>query len=314
MRYDEMQIINKSFWITILLIIGLFATVQSVSASPGDDFSLSIGRQVDFFQYSIAGNGVNILSELTWRNVNVLQIGGTFNKSLTSSLSLAGTFGYGFIANGTCQDSDYNSDNCTDEYSRSYSSSNGDYTLDFSCAARYYPFIPSDDLQFSLLAGISLQQQHFRLTNGFQALSTDPSLTTGPFSGLNSTYSTQWLGPWVGMNFDKKIVRRLMFHCDYGYHFAMTYSGTGDWNLRTDLAHPDSFQDTATGNGYELGVGFEYFIAPLAKLQLKMKYENYNTVTGHDQTFYSDGSTAFTQFNDAKLETHTIMLSFIQNF
>jgi hypothetical protein len=97
---------------------------QLINKSEIDLFVLNSVR-IDELQWSIAGNsaGTNpdIRSELTFSDVHSYQITIGGRALINRLVYLRGAFDYGWIQSGRVRDSDYNSDDRHDEYSRSIS-------------------------------------------------------------------------------------------------------------------------------------------------------------------------------------------------
>ena len=99
------------------------------------NFGLLAGYRIDQLDWNIAGNNAgtnpNILSELTWKDLEIYQV--QFKPSVTLGNShrggvryhLRGMLGWGSIVDGSNQDSDYAGDNRTLEFSRSNNSAGG---------------------------------------------------------------------------------------------------------------------------------------------------------------------------------------------
>ncbi|UCG08955.1 MAG: hypothetical protein JSV83_10030, partial [Desulfobacterales bacterium] len=112
---------------------------------------------------NINGNNPNILSELTWEDLEIYQL--RFGKGLTADIR---------------------------------------------------PVV-----------GYSYHEQNLTITDGYQPIAT-PGITPpeGPFVGLDSTYETQWYGPWVGMDLRftstnlKPVIYGIEALLNFEYHWA----------------------------------------------------------------------------------------------
>ena len=143
-------------WIAAIISLLIFLAVPAAMADSGDlsatktsmsaekkkafpletDFTLSAGYRVDDLDWSIAGNingnNPNVLSELTWDDVESYQVKLQGNFVWPNIIALKGYVNYGWIFDGDNQDSDYLGDNRTLEFSRSNNSTDDDYVWDNS--------------------------------------------------------------------------------------------------------------------------------------------------------------------------------------
>lgn len=271
----------------------------------------SAGYRTDKLDWSIAGDtsgeNPNILSELTWKDLNIYQVKTDAKLILDKRLRIEGSYGYGWIYEGENQDSDYLGDNRTYEFSRSNNNTEDDNVSDWSIGVGYQfqldnvDYLTSTKAMLAFLGGYSQHEQNLKITDGFQ---TFPAL--GAFDGLNSTYQAQWKGPWLGAEIEgaqDKIIGFLRFE----YHWA-DYSGEADWNLRDDFAHPVSFAHTADGTGSIISFGTGYNIDTNWLIYLKADVQNWKTEAGLDRTFFADGTTIDTQLNSVNWKSSAVMI------
>jgi hypothetical protein len=289
--------------------------------------SIDIGYRTDDFDWNIAGdisgNNPNILSELTWSDLEILQLEFGVAKIFPNGFVLKGEIAYGFILDGENQDSDYFGDNRTGEFSRSNNSANDGSTSDVSIGLGYYNPVLSVPISsvwnFSLgttlpIIGFSFHGQNLTITEGFQTI---PPL--GPFPGLNSSYDAEWYGPWVGLELNAKIYKRDVtspaheFLFGIEYHWA-DYYAEANWNLRTDLAHPKSFEHEADGSGIVFWFGHNYFFNPQWSLNIIYKYQKWETDPGIDRVFFADGTEAVTRLNEVNWKSSAFMVGVTRSF
>jgi hypothetical protein len=297
----------------------LSATQTSMSAEKKKsipletDFTLSTGYRVDELDWDIAGdingNNPNVLSELTWDDVESYQL--KFQGSLVwpNIIALRGYANYGWIFDGDNQDSDYLANNRTFEFSRSNNSTDDDYVLDASLAIGYpFRFGQAEIGTITPLLGYSYHEQNLNITKGNQTIPE-----TGPFPGLNSSYDTEWHGPWIGIDMRfkareiKTFAHRVETYFTYEYHWA-DYYAEADWNLRKDFAHPKSFEQDADGNGWKIGAGFNLWLHRNWALNFNFDYQDWSTDDGTDKVFFSDGSTAKTKLNEVNWTSYALSL------
>ena len=168
----------KNHLTAAILAAALFSTAPlPANGKPFDletKFSLVNGYRIDYLRWSIAedfyGIGPNILSELTWKDLQIYQIKAA-GTVIINNLTLKASLDFGFILKGENQDSDYDLDNRTDEWSRSNNSSDDDFVLDASLGVGYRFLLAAGSVSITPLLGISFHKQNLRITNGYQTLS-----------------------------------------------------------------------------------------------------------------------------------------------
>ena len=277
------------------------------------DFTFSAGYRVDDLDWNIAGdvngNNPNVLSELTWDDVESYQLKLQGSIVWPNTIAIRGYANYGWIFDGDNQDSDYLGDNRTFEFSRSINSTDDDYVWDASLAVGY-PLRFGRIVLGTLtpLLGYSYHEQKLNITDGNQTI---PDL--GPFPGLDSTYDAEWKGPWIGFDLRFKareittFAHRFEPYFTYGYHWA-DYHAEADWNLRDDFAHPKSFEHDADGTGWKIGTGFNVWLHPNWALNFNYDYQDWSIDGGTDKVFFSDGSTAKTKLNEVNWTSYALSL------
>jgi hypothetical protein len=291
---------------------------------------LSAGYRVDNFDWNIAGdihgNNPNILSELSWEDLEIYQLE-LYNKTIVGEvIYLRGSLGYGWIKDGDNQDSDYLEDNRSLEFSRSNNDADDGDTLDASLGIGYPFTFGSGFVGLTPLVGYSYHEQNLTMTNGNQTItwiSLDPDFPDGPplgpMLGLDSTYEAQWKGPWVGFDliFTSKAVHRYLAqveaYVNLEYHWA-DYCAEADWNLRTDFAHPKSFEHDADGHGIILSAGWNVVWSGHWALNANFDYQDWSTDHGTDRTFFSDGSVEETRLNEVDWRSYAIMVGLSYRF
>jgi len=223
-------------------------------------------------------------------------------------LRLEGLFDYGWIIDGKNQDSDYLTDNRGGESSRSNNVTDDDDVFDFSLGAGLQFYLNakeieellSDQLKIVFLGGYSYHEQNLRITDGFQTIPA-----TGSFGGLNSTYQTEWDGLWAGLEFSG-IKDRFTGLARFEYHWV-DYYAEADWNLRTDFAHPKSFEHIADGTGMTLIFDGSYRLNNAWSLDLNVDVKNWSAGAGIDRTFSSTGTISETRFNEVNWISYAVM-------
>ena len=282
-------------------------------------WTINTGYRQDSLDWNIAGdlsgNNPNILSELSWEDLDIFQIEGGLARRFKRNWILNGTLAYGFIFDGTVQDSDYLGDNRTMEFSRSYSSADDGSTWDLSLELGYEFLFASGTFGLTPLFGVSYHLQKLTMTEGVQVISDYGfPVPLGPFPGLNSTYDAQWFGPWVGLDFDIRLFRKKhispkhRFKFGAEYHFYADYYAEANWNLRTEFAHPKSFEHEADGYGVILTGGYNYHLDKRWSLDINGKFQRWKTDPGTDRIFFADGTQAEIRLNEVNWESFSVLL------
>ena len=164
------------------------------------------------------------------------------------------------------------------------------------------------------LVGYSYHEQNLKITDGFQTIPA-----TGPFPGLDSSYDTEWKGPWIGIDLRFKareikiFAHRFETYFTYEYHWA-DYDAEADWNLRDDLAHPKSFKHDTDGNGYVIGAGFNFVLHQHWALNFNFDYQDWSTDDGTIKFFLADGTTHKQQLNEVNWTSYALSLGLSVRF
>lgn len=272
------------------------------------DLSATSGWRLDDFDWNIAGNvdGSNptVLSELTWEDLESYTVNGRGWIYKPSVIALRGTISYGWIYDGSNQDSDYLSDGRQDEFSRSNNSSDDGYVADAAVGIGYpwQPIRGDHDLRITPLAGWSYHRQHMMMTEGYQTIPA-----TGPFNGLNSRYVANWEGPWTGLDIQFKPYERIHTYAGFDYHWAK-YRADARWNLRSDFSQPKSYRHTADGEGFVVSAGLAYQLTKNWMIQGEGGYQKWRTDPGQDRTFFSSGVVTDTRLNEVNWESVSLSL------
>jgi hypothetical protein len=271
--------------------------------------SIRSGYRRDRLDWSIAGDiggqDPNILSELTWRDLESYSVQANGRLLRRGVIAFVGDVDYGWFFSGDNQDSDYLLNNRQGEFSRSNNVSDDGFVLDAS-AGIGYPWEPAPSSRYDLTimpqAGYSYHRQHLTMTDGFQTIPA-----SGSFGGLNSRYVTTWQGPWAGLDFDFRPYEKFRAHLGVQYHWA-SYLANARWNLRDDFSQPKSYRHTADGQGLVVMGGVEYSLSDRWAIHLYGKFQDWSTDPGIDRTFFSSGATSDTRLNQVNWESWSVSL------
>lgn len=300
--------------------------ISTVLNNVDTEFTLTTGLRTDELDWSIAGNGINVLSELSWNDVESYQITIANRTRFKNNIYCRGAFNYAWIQDGTIRDSDYGQNDRTAEWSRSISESTGDEAWDISAGGGYAFFLLKDRLTLSPLLGLSYHKQNLRIKNGTQMLSgvnpfggSNPP-PVGPLSSqLNSSYFARWFGPWIGCDLSYKpkmqapIYHSMEFRLSLELHWA-DYHGEGNWNLRSDLRHPISFEHDTTGFGIAISGQWLINLSEHWDLTFTASEQDWSTDSGTDRKFLAGGGTSVTRLNEVNWSSISIMVGTAYHF
>lgn len=279
------------------------------------EFSLGAGFRRDNLNWSIAPMDLNpnVLSELTWENLDSFEITSDLRWSNSSNIYFHGKAGFGWTLSGTVIDSDYEEDDRQSEFSRSYSDAKGGTVMDGSAGLGYRFDLPLSGsggrFQFMPMLGYSYHVQDFKMTQGRQIMASEEfGVPLGPFDDLNSYYGTIWNGPWLGFDFILGLNDRHSLSGSFGYHW-ISYDGEADWNLRSDFAHPVSFEHSADGDGLTASLGYRYNHSDEWFWGMDFDWRDFSTRSGEDIVYFSDGTVGVALLNEVEWTSYSLYFS-----
>ena len=309
---------TTSLLLLILSVPCLWCIQPVEPAEIRTDVSLSTGYRVDDLSWNIAGNiggsNPNVLSELTWSDLETLQATVSGRALVNEWLYLRGSLGYGWTFSGDNLDSDFSGNDRTQEYSRSSNSADDGRVLDAAIGIGYQFSFLSGRFRLSPLLGYSYSAQNLTLKDGVQVIATTLSTPpAGPVRGLDSTYDASWLGPWLGIDLSFQITERVALFGSLEYHWA-AFDAQGNLNLRNDLDHPRSFEHDADGKGFLITLGTEYLLNGPWSLNMAFSYQKWSADPGLDRLYYANGSIAETRLNEVNWDSYALMLGLVYRF
>lgn len=267
------------------------------------EFSIGISRHVENLNWNEASAAVNIASEVKWENLQSTMLQARTRIQITENWEMQGNISYGNIDSGSNQDSDYNGNNRTLEYSRSNNKGGGNLQNASLGAGRNFQFANATFLDWLIVTpgiGYAIYQQNLTMTDGVQTIPA-----SGPYIGLNNQYQAIWSGPWLGISNYLRISERLSLNASIIYS-QINFQAEANWNLRTDFAHPLSFKHRASGDGLIIQIGSTYQLNKEWKIILSLENIRMTAKQGTDTTYYSDGTWGLLPLNEANWESSSL--------
>lgn len=286
---------------------GLNQSKHPSSGAEPDAWSFFIGERTwqsrGDNQWNIAGTKAggppNVLSELEYLGLDstIYEIHGGARQGRGAIL-----FGYGFgsMRDGIYRDSDYLRNDRQGIFSLSTGSADGAlYYWNIDYAYRLIADEPEQKFKgryLDVLIGFQKWHEEVRMTKGVQEFGG----TLGPFSGLNSTYTFDWMNYRIGLEVGLPVISRFLFKGKAILIPYNQYDGRGIWNLRTDFKQTPSFEHKASGGyGADAEASLVFRIYDSLTAELGYRYWYVKSGKGTDITYFSNGSVGITQFNEA---------------
>jgi hypothetical protein len=351
---NKAKILALSTCITFLSLSLNAKEVESNIISNNNDKKLSLslesGYRKDNLDWKISGfdshwiNSDETLyyalptsSELSWSNIEIFEtkIGAEIPiaKIKGGNLYLEGSIASGSTFDGENQDSDYVYEDIEFNRSNNNASSGGteDYSLSLNYEIPLKKSIADSELILNSVTpsfGYSINKQNLRMTGGYQSLNIvgfddgtemfylDPEVTEsyiGAFSGLNSSYNSSWEGITLGLAIDTSLFEKHSLKLAGKYHLN-NYYAEADWNLRSEFAHPKSFEHDADSKGIDLSVKYAYEVSQRLLLSLGLNYKKFTTSAGTDTTFFSDGSQANVKLDEVNWDSKSLLVGLNYKF
>ncbi len=309
MQKNKLQNLNiDHFFISCLLF---FIWIPSGAfAAMGVDYSIrqQVGYQLDSFNWNVAGTleglGPNVLSELSWRDLDAMYAGVGGTLLLDNTLYVRGQLGRGSITSGKNRDSDYCGDNRAGEFSRSENQSRGYLQSHFFGVGILVDNLWGRNVFLIPQIGLSRYRQYLTIFDGWQAASDIcPSLgiyqksSIGELYGLDSSYEALWDGQWMGVElwWELGTKHALLFNVEY---HQVDYAAKARWNLRPDFKQPVSFRQSGNGIGNVFSLTWEYWMTPYQTVFFEAQYQQWRVDNGIDMLYFRDGGKVSTRLNE----------------
>ncbi len=309
-------------------------------------WGFTVGARVNNFDWNIASDATgtatpNILSELEWRDVVLLEGEAEIRHEepldiffIEGGLHLEGSINAGLPVSGENQDSDFNGDDRTDEFSRTIADTGG-YSVGGKAAVGYRIYLTGDPsrravaiarnakarrerkahaikkatnkaipaITMTPLAGYSVQQQRYSMSDVVREIPAGGILGVRDF---DAHYLATWYGPFIGLEADisgKKNMVRLRGE----YHYLDFY-GEGFWRGRTVFRQDPSYKHEANGDGFLMNAEYAYALDDDYALTVDAMYNLREAEYGIDRTYFVDNDTALIRLNEVNDESYALRL------
>lgn len=277
------------------------------------ELSMYTGIRRDRLNWHIAGNNVNILSELIVGDIDIFQVGAksAFTKG---AYTFFAEMAYGDVLGGTNVDRDFLANNRRNIYSESVADVSGRRAMDLSGGIGRNIDFHSSRYRLTPILGASWHRLRLLKTHGVQTIAT-PGKTPplGAIQGLASTYDADWTGLWAGGNIRVQAAEALQIAASFRYQF-FDFRADANWNLRQDLSHPVSFSHRATGRGIAGDVSYKWALTDRVDISLVFLYRYLLAKNGTDTTFFATGNKANTPLNKVSWRSRAITAGLTYRF
>lgn len=263
-----------------------------------------------FPEVTVPGVKTGIRSKLHWKDLRIAEMGGMAEYVSCRNYAIRVDARYGRIYHGEVIDDDYLNINENQYKMFSAESKAGrGHVYDLSGGVGYRVTSTCKRFVAIPMVGYAQYGQYLHMYDGslrFDAIFHQP----GPIVGLNSTYTTRWFGPWVGLDFSTRVERCAYMFGSFQWHM-LYYRAHGRWNIREDMG---PFYHKAYGYGWLATLGGKWEIWNNWSIGVMGSYRMFRTNSGHDfvRVFPLDGRPSYirkSQFTNA--EWHSFSASAI---
>ncbi|RWY52549.1 hypothetical protein [Mucilaginibacter gilvus] len=295
----------RRLFVTGFCVLLSTALLQAQSLQKKLQLSLSTGYQREDLKWSIAGNldgqNPNIYSELRWIKIGGQSVAASLQWNFWNKLLLMGNYQRVSIKSGTVRDNDYSGDNRTNPaYNQLFDADKG-FTRDIAFGLGY-KLIDKEKFSLTPYAGYGTSKQSLYLLD-----------RSGQYADLNSTYETNWKGPFVKAIAAAKVAKKFTATATIAYHQS-DYNSKADWNLIPTFQHPVSYRHTAKGYGVSADASLAYGITKNLVVNLGGGYFTWQTGEGIDELFLSSGGSEKTQLNGVDRKGYKLSVGLMLNY
>jgi hypothetical protein len=294
----------------IPMLIGLLATLPAwaapLRASEGYSWDGAFGggmRSFDLEWRTAAAptsNGANPPFTARWEDIRAAEATVALGLHYDDRLHLRGEVGYGRITAGSSSISAYADDARSQTTYRSDQRSDGGDVLEALMALGVSVANAANTVRLLGEFGYLHSQQRLTLTDGVES-----TPAPGPYAGLDSRYQARWQGPWAGVSASWAVGGP--WELTIGCRGALVdYRGELDLNLRTDLAHPRSIEQSGNGFAVAAGAGISCRMTRALGIQALIEREQWRIRDGHDRVHYASGASDDVPLLEARLSAVTL--------
>ncbi|HNU64155.1 MAG TPA: hypothetical protein PKJ96_06500 [Thiobacillaceae bacterium] len=264
--------------------------------------TLGVGPRRDDLRWSIADvdGSPDVLSELTWRDQKSLMLNVRGEVVWPSGWLLTSEAGLGAQLQGEVQDSDYDADGRTQEWSRSVGQADDGDMLDVLLTGGHRFHFGAHTLGVRL--GYAWHDQNLRFSKATQVVAQPNSFgftlpPVGTTFDAMSSYSASWWGPHLALDLDLALGGGWRLGLS-AWREWVDYEGTGNWALRSEFDHPESFTHLAEGRITGLKAGLTRNWGKSGRLGLAWERVRGRTDSGTDITHFTGMGNVPTGLNE----------------
>lgn len=277
----------RRIFFTCCILLGT-SKLYAQSIQKKVELNLFTGYDRQDLTWSIAGNQAgqnpNIYSELKWKKFGGQSLAAALQWTVWNKIALTGSYSRTFINTGTVTDNDYNGDNRTNQvYDETFNADKG-HTQAWQLGAGYI-LINNNKFSLTPFVGYGISRQSLHLLD-----------RTGNFPDLNSTYQTDWKGPFIKAVANLRLADKLKLTANVTYN-QTNYNAVADWNFIQTFQHPISYRHTAKGFGVDANASMAYSITNSIAINIGGGYYTWQTGNGVDELYLASGGSERTQLN-----------------
>lgn len=221
---------------------------------------------------------------------------------------------------GSFQQSDYNGNNQQGEYGRLNSRADIGSAAERSIAFGYQVRRSEQQLGITPLVGYAWHRQAYQLTDAERIICDNSAAPlacngqVGPMADFDSSVSSRWRGPWLGLDLRWAPMERWTMILEWQHH-TVHVDNRVQWNLRTDLAQPISQTHNGTAKGEHWGLGFSYALArPNTFVSLNLRQRQFATQAITEVSSLASGERQSRKSNGLNWRSSQVTLAFTTHF
>ncbi len=260
------------------------------SVTPRDftfSYDVATGYQQEQLSWSTASptGTPNPITQVAWNDIALTRLQTAFDITTPSGFSFKGMGNYGWVVDGSGQEQAYGNPAQT-------SPSNQGYSWSGSLATGYQFKLTrrNNALSVTPLVGYAWQKQKNTLGQAQQ-----------------NRYTSDWEGPWLGMNIALSLFDRHQLFSGFQYHWA-DYYATADWQSASGLQRSTSFIHNATATGIFATAGYRYKVSEQWGMKLAVDYQKWQTDSGNERLFLPNGTAVNSSLNSVRRESMGVNL------